>query len=62
MFDIKKKALFDTVGELWELLAELPDVTEITICGSSVNYFHLTLDGKAVCLDSEELTECYDPD
>lgn len=59
MFNPKKRQMFSTVGELVEILKELPAETPITICGDNYCYYHEELDGSAVCLDCEDMEESY---
>ena len=59
MFNLRKRASFSTVGELEELLRELPRNTPVTICGDSRCYYHEELDRSVICLDCEDLEENY---
>lgn len=56
MYDIKRRKQFDTVGDLKRLLADVQDETKIYITGAS-GWFHI---GEVVCLDCEDLEECYE--
>ena len=46
MYDLNKRAYISTLGELRELLAELPDDTEILACGSSDAWLHFEKDNS----------------
>ena len=59
MFNLRKRATFSTVGELEEILRELPRNTLVTICGDSRCYYHEELDRSVICLDCEDLEENY---
>lgn len=59
MFNLKKRAAFFTVGELEDLLRELPRNTPVTICGDSRCYYHEEMDRSVICLDCEDLEENY---
>ena len=60
MYDIKKRKKFRTVGELMGIMQGLPDETQILITGDDYCWFHIEKDGSVVCLDCEDLDECYD--
>ena len=57
MYDLKKRAYISTLGELRELLAELPDDTEILACGSSDAWLHFEKDNSLVSLDYADLDD-----
>ena len=60
MYDIKKRKQFDTVGDLKKLLDTIPDETKVVICGDDYCWFHIEEDESVVCLDMEDLDDCYD--
>ena len=60
MYDIERRQNFSTVGELKELLNDIPDNTQVTICGDSYAWFHVEKDKSVVTLDNEDLEECYE--
>lgn len=60
MYDITKRKQFKTVGDLKELLKAIPDETQIVITGDNCCWFHIAEDGSVICLDVEELDDCYD--
>ena len=62
MFNINKRKQFNTVGDLKKLLANIPDETKIVITGDDNCWFHIEEDGSVICLDCEELDDCYDED
>lgn len=62
MFDITKRKQFTTVGELKELLKNIPDETQIVVTGDDYCWFHIEDDESVVCLDVEELDEAYEED
>lgn len=59
MFNLKKRKRFTTIGELETILRTMPADTPITICGDSRCFYHEALDRSVVCLDCEDLAECY---
>lgn len=59
MYNIKRRKSFNTVYELKMLLAELPDDSEVCICGDSNCWFHIEKDESVICLDNEDLEESY---
>ena len=60
MYDITKRKQFSTVGELKELLNNIPNETPISITGAPANWFHTTEDESFICLDCEDLDVDYD--
>ena len=62
MYDITKRKQFDNVGELKELLKNIPDDTKVVVTGDDYCWFHIEEDGSVVCLDCEDLDECYEDD
>jgi len=60
MYDINRRKQFSTVKELKELLADIPDETQVVICGDSYAWFHAEADNSIVCLDCEDLEADYD--
>ncbi len=60
MFDITKHSAFQTVGDLRELLSRLPAETRVCICGDINCFYHEEEDRSTICLDCEDLEECYE--
>lgn len=60
MYDINKRKQFNTVGDLKALLANIADDTKIVICGDTYCWFHIEMDESIICLDCEDLDECYE--
>lgn len=60
MYDITKKKQFETVGDLKELLKNIPDETKIVVTGDDYCWFHIEKDGSVICLDVEELDDAYE--
>ena len=60
MYDITKKKQFKTVGDLKELLKDIPDETQIVVTGDDYCWFHIEEDGSVICLDVEELDDAYE--
>lgn len=60
MYDITKKKQFKTVGDLKELLKNIPDETQIVVTGDDYCWFHIEEDGSVICLDVEELDDAYE--
>ena len=60
MYDITKRKQFKTVGDLKELLKNIPDEAQIVVTGDDYCWFHIEEDGSVICLDCEELDEVYD--
>ena len=60
MYNINKRKEFNTVGDLKELLSTIADGTKIVICGDDYCWFHIEEDETVVCLDCEDLDECYE--
>lgn len=60
MFNIAKRRAFQTVGDLQELLSCLPAETQVCICGDNNCYYHEEKDRSVICLDCEDLDECYE--
>jgi hypothetical protein len=59
MYDINRREQFETVGDLKRLLADIPDDTDLYICGSN-GWFHIEEDESIVCLDCDDLEDCYE--
>ena len=61
MFDIvKRKHLSDvTVGELINELNKLPSNAKVFCCGDSNVWLNVEKDNSIICIDSEDLEECY---
>lgn len=60
MFDINKRKQFKTVGDLLELLKHIPSDTKICITGDDYCWFHIEEDNSVICLDCEDLEDCYE--
>lgn len=60
MYNINKRKQFNTVGDLKKLLSTLSDDTKVAICGDSYCWFHIEEDETIICLDCEDLDDCYD--
>ena len=60
MYDITKRKQFSTVGDLKELLKNIPDETQVVVTGDDYCWFHIEQDGSVICLDVEELDDAYD--
>ena len=60
MYNINKRKQFNTVGDLKKLLAGIPDETKIVICGDDYCWFHIEEDESVICLDCEDLDDCYE--
>ena len=60
MYDITKRKQFQTVGDLKELLKNIPDETQIVVTGDDYCWFHIEQDGSVICLDVEELDDAYE--
>lgn len=59
MYDLTKRKQFETVGDLKELLKNIPDETKIVVTGDDYCWFHIEQDGSVICLDVEELDDAY---
>lgn len=59
MYDINRRAQFETVADLKRLLAEVPDETKVYITGAN-GWFHIEEDESVICLDCEDLEDCYE--
>lgn len=61
MFDIAQRANLSgsTVKELTTTFRNLPPNAIVCCCGADTMYLHVELDGSAICLDVEDLEECY---
>ena len=60
MYDISKRKQFSTVGELKQLLENYSDNTQIVVTGDDYCWFHVEQDESVICLDVEDLEECYE--
>lgn len=60
MYDITKRKQFKTVGDLKELLKNMPDETQIVVTGDDYCWFHIEKDRSVICLDVEELDDAYE--
>lgn len=59
MFDITKRKQFKTVGELKEILKDIPDKTEVCVCGDPECWLHAEYDGSVVSFDYNDLDDEY---
>ena len=59
MYDVTKRKQFETVGDLKELLKNIPDETKVVVTGDDYCWFHIEQDGSVICLDVEELDDAY---
>ena len=62
MYDITKRKQFKTVGDLKELLKNIPDEAQVVVTGDDYCWFHIEEDKSVICLDIEELDDVYDGD
>ena len=62
MLDLNKRQQFETAGELIAILSQIPSDTPVAICGDNCCFYHEEQDGSGICLDCEDLSECYDGD
>ena len=60
MYNINKRKQFNNVGDLKKLLTEIPDETKVVICGDDYCWFHIEENESVVCLDCEDLDDCYE--
>ena len=60
MYNINKRKQFNTVGDLKKLLENIADETKMVICGDDYCWFHIEEDESVVCLDCEDLEDCYE--
>ncbi len=60
MFNLTKRSAFQTVGDLRELLCYLPAETRVCICGDISCFYHEEEDRSTICLNCEDLEECYE--
>lgn len=60
MYNIKRRDQFETVGGLKRLLEDIPEDTKIVICGDDYCWFHIEIDESIICLDNEDLEDCYE--
>ena len=59
MYDINRRTQIETVADLKKLLADVPDETSVYICGVN-GWFHIAEDEGIICLDCEDLEDCYE--
>lgn len=57
MYDLNKRSYFTTLGELRELLAGLPDDTEVCTCGALGSYIHFEENNSIISFDTETLND-----
>ena len=62
MYDISKRKQFSTVGELKKLIEDLADDTKVVVTGDDYCWFHIEEDKSLICLDTEDLEDCYEED
>lgn len=62
MYDINKRKIIEnpTVGQLQELIKDLPPNMQLAICGDDRLTFHVEDDGSFVCLDNCDLDDDYE--
>lgn len=60
MYNIEKRKQFQTVGELKQLLEGLSNETKVVITGDDNCWFHIEEDETIICLDCEDLEDCYE--
>lgn len=60
MYNINRRKKFSTVADLKKLLSTVPDEAKVVICGDDYCWFHIEEDESVICLDMEDLDECYD--
>ena len=60
MYNLNKRKKFSTVGDLKKLIASASDNTKIVICGDDYCWFHIEEDESVICLDCEDLDDCYE--
>lgn len=60
MYNINRRKQFGTVGDLKKLLENISDDTKVVICGDDYCCFHIEEDESVICLDCEDLDECYE--
>ena len=59
MFDINRRAKFNTVGDLKKLLENVSDDTQISMYNDSICWFHIEEDNSEVCLNTTDLAYEY---
>ena len=59
MYDIKKRKVFRTVGELKEILKNIPDETVCCVGGLVDPYMHVSFDDSVITFDDDPLDELY---
>lgn len=64
MYDINKRKTLKnpTVGDLIKYLSQLPKGAMLLCCGDNYSCIHVEQDGSVVCIDTEDLDECYEED
>lgn len=60
MYNINKRKQFETVGDLKKLFSSISDETKIVITGDDYCWFHIEEDESVICLDCEDLENCYE--
>lgn len=60
MYNRMLRETFETVGDLKRLLKDVSDDAKIVVCGDSNCWFHIEKDLSTICLDNEDLEECYE--
>lgn len=61
MYDVNKRQRLSvvTVGQLIDILTELPADAEVLCCGDSTMYLHVEEDDSMVSIDTEDLDDEY---
>ncbi len=59
MYDLSKRAIYTTLGELRMLLKDMPDDTLIFTCGNSDSWVHFSIDGEFISFDYDSLEDDY---
>lgn len=64
MFDVARRRHFEsiTVKDLIVELSKMPQDAEVLCCGDNYMWLHVEDDETVVCIDVEDLEECYDLD
>ena len=62
MFDIEKRKNLSgmPVSEVIAELSKLPQNAQVLCCGDTYVWLHVEQDGSVVCIDTEDLEECYE--
>lgn len=62
MFDVKKRKSLKgvTVGELVQIMLDLPQEAIVNFCGSNNGFIHVEKDDSKISFDTDVLGECYE--